>query len=156
MLQDVKGIGRKGELKEIKDGFARNFLIPQKQAEVATPDVLARWQRVWANKEKQEEKNLEQINEAREKLAGLVFNVELATIHPPKFDKDKLGRASGGVVESVNKQSIKEFLKKQGIKVEKDEVHLEHNLKEAGEHLVKISLGRGVEANLKVVVTHKN
>ena len=55
LLQDVKGIGKKGELKEVKDGFARNFLIPQKRAEAATSAVVARWQAVWASKEKQDE-----------------------------------------------------------------------------------------------------
>lgn len=144
LLQDIKSIGRRGELKEIKDGFARNFLIPQKQAEVATPEAMARWQRVWANKEKQEKENFERINQAKEKLTSLVFNVELKTT------KD------GGVVESVNKQSIKDFLEKQGIKnVEKDRIHLEHNLKEVGEHLVQISLSRGAEAELRVFISHK-
>ncbi len=144
LLQDIKSIGRRGELKEIKDGFARNFLIPQKQAEVATPEAMARWQRVWANKEKQEKENFERISQAKEKLTSLVFNVELKTT------KD------GGVVESVNKQSIKDFLEKQGIKnVEKDRIHLEHNLKEVGEHLVKISLGKGAEAELRVLISHK-
>lgn len=157
LLQDIKGIGRRGELKEVKDGFARNFLIPQKQAEAATPEVVARWQKVRANKEKQGEEDLERISRAKEKLTSLVFNVELKTIHPPKFSEDKLGSArSGGVVESVNKQSIKDFLEKQGIKnVEKDRIHLEHNLKEVGEHLVKISLGRGAEAELRVLISHK-
>jgi len=144
LLKDIKGVGKKGELKEIKDGFARNFLIPQKQAEPATPEVRARWQRISANKEKQGEENLERINQAKEKLTNLVFNVELKTT------KD------GGVVESVNKQSIKNFLEKQGIKnMEKDRIRLEHNLKDAGEHLVKISLGRSVEAIIKIVVVHK-
>lgn len=144
LLKDIKSIGRRGELKEIKDGFARNFLIPQKQAEVATPEAMARWQRVWANKEKQEKENFERINQAKEKLTSLVFNVELKTT------KD------GGVVESVNKQSIKDFLEKQGIKnVEKDRIHLEHNLKEVGEHLVQISLSRGAEAELRVFISHK-
>ena len=76
---------------------------------------------------------------------SLVFNVELKTT------KD------GGVVESVSKQSIKDFLEKEGIRnVEKDKIYFEHNLKEAGEHLVKISLGRGVEAELRVVISHKS
>ncbi len=158
LLQDIKGIGRRGELKEIKDGFARNFLIPQKQAEAATPEAVARWQRVWANKEKQGEEDFERINRTKEKLDNLMFNVELKTIHSSKFGEDKLGEArrSGGVVESVNKQSIKDFLEKQGIKnVEKDRIHLEHNLKEVGEHLVKISLGRGVEAELRISIKYK-
>ncbi len=157
LLQDIKNIGRKGELKEIKDGFARNFLIPQKQAEAATPEAMVRWQRVWANKEKWEKGELERIKKAKEKLAGLVMKVELKTIaDPPKFSEAKLRRASGGVVESVNKQSIKDFLEKQGIKnVEKDRIHLEHNLKEVGEHLVKISLGRGVEAELRISIKYK-
>ncbi len=145
LLQDVKGIGKKGELKEVKDGFARNFLIPQKRAEAATSAVVARWQAVWASKEKQDEEDSERIRQAKEQLVSLVFNVELKTT------KD------GGVVESVSKQSIKDFLEKEGIRnVEKDKIYFEHNLKEAGEHLVKISLGRGVEAELRVVISHKS
>lgn len=142
LLKDIKSIGRRGELKEIKDGFARNFLIPQKQAEVATPEAMARWQRVWANKEKQGEEDFERINRAKEKLADLVFNVELKTT------KD------GGVVESVSKQLIKEFLQKQGIEIEKDDIRLDHNLKDAGERKLKIGLGRGEQAELKIMISH--
>jgi len=139
-LQDVRGVGRKGEQKEIKDGYARNFLIPKKLVEVAAPESLKKWQKIWQDKEKQEQENITEIQEAKKKIAALVFQ-------------------EGGVVESVSKQSIKEFLEKNiGLsanwRIEKDQIHLEHNLKDTGEHSVKISLGRGVEAGLKIVVSH--
>lgn len=142
-LQDVRGLGHKGEQKEIKDGYARNFLIPQKLAEVVTPESLKRWQKVWQDKKRQEETNLAGIKQAEDKITKILFEVGLKTT------KD------GGVVESVSKQLIKEFLEKQGIFVEKDQIHLERNLKEAGEHLIKISLGRGEEAELRISIKHK-
>ncbi len=146
-LQDVRGVGRKGEQKEIKDGYARNFLIPKKLVEVAAPESLKKWQKIWQDKEKQEQENITEIQEAKKKIAALVFHAELKTIK------------EGGVVESVSKQSIKEFLEKNiGLsanwRIEKDQIHLEHKLKDTGEHSVKISLGRGVEAGLKIVVSH--
>ncbi|HCI05630.1 TPA: 50S ribosomal protein L9 [Patescibacteria group bacterium] len=140
LLEDIKGIGGKGEIKEVKDGFAKNLLIPKKQAEPATREAVLRWQIVWANKAKEEQNNLGQIEQAKTKLAGIVFDAGLATT------KD------GGVVESVNKQAIKSFLEKRGIKVEKEQIHLEHSLKDIGEHQVKLSLGHGVEGVLKINV----
>lgn len=147
LLQDIKGIGRKGELKDVKDGFAKNFLIPAKKVEVATPEVLARWQNIWAGQAKHQAENLAKLENAKKNLDSTVFEAVL------KKTKD------GGVAFSVNKQMIKEYLEKQtgllsGLKIEKDDIQLEHNLKDEGEHLVKISLRHGLEAKLRIKISY--
>ncbi len=144
LLQDIKNIGKKGEIKEVKDGHARNLLIPQKLAEIATEQALAHWQRLQKQKQQEKQENLEQLLQWQEKISQLVFRVEL------EQGKD------GSVFGSVNKQSIKDYLKKQGIgKLEKDAVKLDHSLKDQGEYQAKILLGKGIEAMLKISIKYK-
>lgn len=142
-LQDVKGYGRKGELKDIKDGFARNFLIPKKLAQVATQDVLRKWESDQQQRAHSRQQLLSHTAERAEKIRHMQLNAELAS------DKN------GGVFASVSKQAIREFLAKQGIEIDDEAVLLDRPLKERGKHEVMIRLGQGVEAKLPVSISHK-
>ncbi|MEW5805711.1 MAG: 50S ribosomal protein L9 [Patescibacteria group bacterium] len=144
LLQDIKSLGRKGELKEVKTGYARNFLIPKKLAEIANPEALARWQKEQRQKQEQEEKDLEKFKQWQGEINQLVFEAELEQA------KD------GSVFAGVSKQMINRYLVGQGIgELAKDAIELEHSLKDEGEYKIKINLGKGLAAELKISIKHK-
>ena len=68
LLKDVKGLGKAGEIKEAKDGYARNYLIPKGFAKLATKEVIEEWKKEQAKKEAELKAELAKINEMKEKL----------------------------------------------------------------------------------------
>ncbi len=142
-LQDVKGYGKKGELKDIKDGFARNFLIPKRLAAAATQDVLRKWESDQQQQTHSRQQQLSHVTEQAERIKHMEFAAQLPA------DKN------GGVFASVNKQSVREFLAKQGIAVADEAIMLDHPLKEQGRHEVAIKLSQGMETKLPVLISHK-
>lgn len=139
LLQDVRGVGRKYDVKEVSDGYARNFLIPRKLGKPATPEAL--------NDLKIQKENWEKQTDAlREKLKKIQENLN----NKPLLFKLKLGEKEK-VFGSVTKKDVEESLKE----VDKDlliEVNLHRPIKTLGSHQVEISLGRGVMGEIKVQV----
>jgi large subunit ribosomal protein L9 len=143
-LQDVEGNGKKYEIKEVKDGYARNFLLPQKLARAATREAL-KW--LAGQKEvieKEAEEDLKKSQEMASNLDGLEVNISV-----------KVGN-EGQLFESINSQKIVEKLKEMGFEVKKSHVKLEEPIKELGEFPVSVSLNHNLEVELKVIVTTEN
>jgi large subunit ribosomal protein L9 len=138
LLQDIKGIGKKYEVKEVADGYARNFLFPKKMATAATPSTLA-------NLEK--EKALFEAKR-QERIAALKKEVEKISATPLRF-RLKVGK-KGEIFGSVSNLDIEKALKNLGVKEAKPE--LEQSLKELGEHKVTLDLGEGVKGEIKVIL----
>jgi large subunit ribosomal protein L9 len=140
-LKTVKGKGEKDQVKEIADGYARNFLIPQGIAVQATPD---RVRSLIAQKSSHDAKAAEDLERIQAFARGL---------------KDKTmefslkGDAHGSVFGSVNKDQILKALHEQGLRTEdRVEVYLEHPLKQFGEHKVEVHLEKGIKTMLNVRV----
>ncbi len=143
LLQDIKGIGKKGELKEMKDGYARNLLIPQKMAIAATAENMKQWTIQQRQLSEHNQKQHSDLLKQAQKIETVLYAHELPT------DKN------GSVFGAVNKQSIKDFLISHQIEVSNEYILLEHPLKEQGEYTVGIDLGQGITGTLKIVITHK-
>lgn len=143
LLQDVEGLGKKYELKEVKDGHARNLLLPQKLARPATKEAL-RW---LADQkeiiEKQAEEDLKKSQGLASNLDGLEINISV-----------KVGD-EGQLFESINSQKIAEKLKEMGFDVKKSQIKLEDPLKELGEFPVNIVFNHNLEAEIKVIVAEE-
>lgn len=141
LLKDVEKIGKKFEVKEVKDGYARNFLIPQGLAKQATEEVL-KWLEVQKEiEEKKAEGDLKKIQE----LASAVATQEI--IIPVKIgDQDQL-------FESINSQKISEKLKEAGFDIKKSQIELSDPIKELGEFPIKIKFEHNLEAEITVIVT---
>jgi len=145
LLQDIKGLARKFDVKEIKDGYARNFLIPKGLVKIATEQTVKELetQKFAWSKEKQEIKN--KLETLAKDLAGQEFKFALKT-----------GK-KGEVFGSVSKDDIKTRIYAdidadlRGY-LEDIEVNLERPIKKLGEHQVEINLGKGVKVNIKVSV----
>lgn len=141
LLQDVKGQGKKGEIIEASDGYARNFLMPRKLAAPATADVLNA--KKIAYEATQRRMRLEK--EAAEKLAK-----ELKDL--PVHIKAKAG-SGGKLFGSVTAKEIAEEMKKQHqVDVQKNKIVLEETIKNFGTYEVKVKLYPEVTGTLRVVV----
>ena len=141
LLQDVEGLGKKYEIKDVKDGHARNFLIPEKKAKAATKQAL-KWlsdQKEVIDKEVEEDLKKEQALASQ--FDGLEINISV-----------KVGD-EGQMFESINAQKIVEKLKEMGFEVKKSQVKLENPIKELGEFPISISLDHNLEAEIKVIIT---
>ncbi len=141
LLQDVEDVGKKYEVKEVKDGHARNFLIPKKMAKAATKKALE-----WLESQREViEKELEEGLKLTQELASRLDGLEVP--FPVKIGD------SGELFESVTAAKIADQLVKMGYEVKKSEVTLKDPIKEVGEFPVKINLDHNLEAEITVVIT---
>jgi large subunit ribosomal protein L9 len=139
-LKDVEKIGKKFEVKEVKDGYARNFLLPQGLVKQATKEALE-WLEV--QKEIQGKKAEDDLKKAQE-LASSLDDLEVA-IPVKAGDSDQL-------FESVTAQKISEKLKEMGFDVKKSQIGLKEPIKEIGEFPIKIKLEHNLEVEIRVEV----
>lgn len=144
-LKDVPKIGKMGEIKEISEGYANNFLIPKGLGAVATKEIQAKYLK--ENKERKEK--IERINlrleQEKNELEKRTFIVYLKT--------DKKGKTFGGVhereiAEAVSKKMGKEYLKSQVI--------MEQSIKQLGDYKVQLKLQNGLLATITISVLGNN
>ncbi len=143
LLQDVANLGKKHEVKEVKNGFARNFLIPQKLVKPATREALKWLENQKKIEEIKAEGDLKKVQEVASKLDGL------EVVIPVKIGED------GQLFESINNQKIAEKLKELGFDVKKTQIGLENPIKESGEFPLKVGLEHNLEAEITVIVTRE-
>jgi large subunit ribosomal protein L9 len=141
LLEKVVNLGNLGDIVKVKDGFARNFLIPQKKARRATKDAIAEFEVRRAELEKVAAEKLAAATAQGEKLAGQVIQIS-----------QKAG-VDGRLFGSVTNFDIAEALKAQGFVVEKAQVRLPTGpLKLVGEHPVQVGLHTDVVIDVTVTV----
>jgi len=144
LLQDVRTIGKKHEVKEVSDGYARNFLFVNRLAEPATSGALAKLEKMKSASEAEDQELAKRLQGIARELneIGLQFELE-ADEH-------------GSVFGSVNKDAILKALREHGfVRNEHVVVTLEHPIKKVGDYVVPVDLKKGITANLKVVVKKK-
>ena len=141
LLEKVVNLGNLGDIVKVKDGYARNFLIPNKHARRATKDAIAEFEVRRAELEKVAAEKLAAAQAQGEKLAGSTVQIG-----------QKAG-VDGRLFGSVTNADIADALVKQGFAVEKAQVRLpEGPLKLVGEHAVQISLHTDVLVDVNVAV----
>ncbi|WP_108061009.1 50S ribosomal protein L9 [Poseidonibacter lekithochrous] len=141
LIKDVKGLGKTGEVKEVKDGYGKNFLVGKGLAKHATPEVLNRYK---AEQRKLAENEAAEIAAAKELSEKL--NATKLTI------KHKIG-ANGHLIGSVTNKEISESLNSQfSIELDKKHLSLEKKIKAEGTFEVDCKLGHGIHATLSVVI----
>ncbi len=143
LLQDIDNLGKKYEIKEVKDGYARNFLIPKGLAKLATKEVMSWLETQKETEAKKEEKELKKVQEFASSMEGL------EVIIPVKIGEE------GQLFESINAQKIFEKLKELGFKVKKSQIDLAEPLKEIGEFPVKIKFEHNLEVEIKIIVNEE-
>jgi large subunit ribosomal protein L9 len=144
LKQDVKDLGKVGELVNVANGYARNFLFPRKLAAEATEKRVKEfehWQRVADSRRK---KAMGERKETLEKIAGLqlVFKLNAG-------EEDKL-------FGSVTNKDISDELEKQGHIVDKRDISLPEPIKVLGQHKAMINMGEGLEQEIVITVERLN
>ncbi len=139
LVKDVDSVGKMGELKDVADGFARNFLIPNGLAEPATDQNIAKVKQVLQQQEKEKREELKEIQKLGREIDGTEMVIKM------KAEKEKL-------FGSVDEKVVLDRLREQNFETKRMRIELEDVIKEIGEYPVKVSLGHGIEANIKVII----
>jgi len=143
LLQDIDNLGKKYEIKEVADGYARNFLIPKGLAKPATKENLK-----WL--ESQKEIEVKKAEEELKKVQEVATNIDGQEI----IILVKVG-AEGQLFESITSQKIYEKLKELGFEIKKSQIDLPEPIKELGEYPVKIKFEHNLEAEIKIIVVEE-
>jgi len=140
LLQDVKNLGKKGDIKEVADGYAQNFLFPKKIATLATDSAIKN-----AQAQKEEEAKSEKAkNEELQKLANELKSKKIIITA-----KEKDGKLFG----SIAAKDIAEELKKQGLNISEGSIIIKETIKKIGGYEVGIKLSKEIET--KIIVNIK-
>lgn len=141
LLKDVKGIGKKGEVVNAKDGYARNFLIPKGFAAIATSSSVKEAQHFQKAQAAREQKELEDAQQRKTKLEEQKLALSV-----------KAGEA-GRIFGSITSMDIAAALEKAGYATDKKDILLKSPIKEVGEHEVEVRLHTKVHATVKLSVS---
>jgi len=141
LLKDVKGTGKAGEVKEVSDGYGKNFLIGKGLALLATNEVINKHKAQMRREAEKEAAEIEEAKEIATKLDSQKFTV-----------KHKIG-ANGHLIGSVTNKEIAEVLKTQAdIEIDKKQITLKSKIKTIGIFEADCKLGHGIHGIAKIDV----
>ena len=141
LIKDVKDLGKKGEIKEVKDGYGQNFLIGKGFALLATNEVMRKYESDQRKKAAAEAEEIANLKEIEKQLKTLKLVV-----------KRKLG-ANGSLFGAVTKEEIAHDLKAQhSIEIDKKAIEIEHAIKTTGNFTISVKLGHGIHATLTLEI----
>ncbi len=141
LIKDVKSLGKKGEIKDVKDGYGRNFLIGKGFALHATNEVIKKYEAEQKRKAKADADEIQRLKGLEKDIANLKLVI-----------KRKLG-ANGSLFGAVTKDEIANELKNQhNIEIDKKSVEIDKAIKMTGEFDISIKLGHGIHAKLTVEI----
>lgn len=139
LLQDVKNLGNKGDVKDVAEGYAQNFLLPKKMAEIATETII---KLVQNQKAKDKKIEIEKIVELRA-LANKLKNKKITILA-----KEKDGKLFG----SVTAKNIQEALQEEGLNISLDSIIIKEAIKKIGSFEIEIGLAEEVETKIIIEV----
>ena len=140
LLDDVPKLGRRGEIRDVSDGYARNYLLPHKLALNATSSNL---------------KNLDAIKLRQESQAAKLRHESEGQAKALAFTQSRQASDEGKLFGSVGKADIAAFLSQHGIEVERRRIVMDEPIKTLGEFSVPVRLHSDVTAQLKVSVNRE-
>lgn len=144
LKEDVKSLGKMGDIVNVAEGYARNYLIPKKLA----VEALTKNLKALEHQKKSIEEKAKKIQTSAESLAAKIGSMNVS-IEAKAGEEEKL-------FGSITAMDISEALKKQGIDIDKKQIHIEEPIKRLGDHSVQIKIHHNVTARLNVSVTAEN
>lgn len=144
LLQDVKGKGKKGQMIEISDGYARNYMLPRKIAMEATPDAV--------NTMRMNDKATQE-RQARERAEAMKLAKRMKAMTLTVYAK---GGGAGRLFGSVTSQEIADALQAQGITLDKRKIVMDDPIKNVGTYTVRCKLGYEITAQLTVQIQERS
>lgn len=143
LKKQVPNLGAEGTVHQVQMGYAKNYLLPQGLAELATEGKLEEKKKKEETTQMQKEKAEEKAKELAQQLEGVKLDV-----------RRKLTK-TGKIFGSIKPKDIVSRLEKKGIELEEDQVEMESHLEETGVHKVSVDLGFDYEVELKVKISEK-
>ena len=141
LLQDIKNVGKKNEVINANDGYARNFLFPKKLAVEANKDNMLKLEAKQASKAHKKNLEIEANKQKAKKIEEITLNLKV-----------KAG-ANGKTFGGITSKEISEGLKKQtGIEIDKKKIALKETIKTIGTYTIDVKFGDGVNAQLKICI----
>lgn len=140
LLKDVPKLGKRYDVKDVSDGYARNFLFPKKLAIVAIESEIKKLELKKEAMQAEAEKDLEKNQEVARKLEDMEIEISA------KAGKD------GNLYAAISPAQIAKALKGKGLEIKKEQVKINEPIKELGEKEVIIEFPHGLEAKIKVIV----
>jgi large subunit ribosomal protein L9 len=140
LQKDVKDVGRVGDMVNVSEGFARNFLFPRKLASEATEKRMKEWEHLKRVADTKKKKAVAERQELLNKVNGQTVKFKLAA-----GENDKL-------FGTVTTNDISKELEKAGHSVDKRDIHLEEPIKVLGQHKAIVRMGEGLEAKIMIAV----
>lgn len=140
LIKDVKSLGKTGEVKEVKDGYGKNFLIAKGFAKHATDEVLEQWAQEQADIQAKIDEEIAVANKIKAQIEASKFTV-----------RHKVG-ANGHLIGSVTNKEISEIMAAEGIELDKKAIHLENKIKTPGIFNAECKLGHAIHASAKIDV----
>lgn len=140
LLQDIENLGKKNDVKNVADGYARNFLFPKNLAKPASKQALEELKK---QKELEAQKAEEDLKKVQE-IVAQIDRLEIETL----VKVDEQGKLYG----SINEIKIGQILKEKGFDIKKDQIKIPQPIKEIGEYPVTILFDHGLEAEIKIIV----
>ena len=141
LKQDVKNLGKIGEIKEVSDGYARNFLIPKGLADEATTNRLKETQEKNTREAKRKDKEKADAEEVKKRLDGKIVKI-----------KAKAGTGDK-LFGAVTSREIAEILQKEfSLSLDKKKIEMGEAIKHLGQYKIKIKIYPSIQAEVKVIV----
>jgi len=140
LLSDIKDLGKMGDVVTVKEGYARNYLIPRKLVKEATPGNMKNLDGILKKREAAEAKLLAEANVLADKISAISI-----TISAQAGEEDKL-------FGSVSSEMIAEALSGEGLSIDKRDIDTGEQIKKLGDYKVSVKVHPNVKATLKVLV----
>jgi large subunit ribosomal protein L9 len=140
LQKDVKNVGKVGDVVNVKDGFARNFLFPRKMAIQATESRVSEWEHIKKVSEAKKKKAVAERKELLAKLSGVTLTFKMVA-----GEKDK-------IFGSVTPHDISKELEGKGYQVDRRDIQIEEAIKSLGQHKATVTFGEDLKAEVTVVV----
>lgn len=143
LLQDVRGKGKKGQMLEVSDGYARNYMLPRKIAMEATADAI--------NTMRMNDKATQE-RQARERAEAMELAKRMKAMTLTVYAK---GGGAGRLFGSVTSQEIADALQSQGITLDKRKIVIDEPIKNVGTYTIRCKLGYEITAQLTVQIQER-
>jgi large subunit ribosomal protein L9 len=140
LKHDVKGLGREGDVKDVKDGYARNFLFPTGKATMADAGALKNWERHRAEREERDRSEREAAEATAERLRELKLEVPV-----------KAGE-KGRLFGSVTNREIADLIAREGIEIDRHAIHLREPIKTLGDFKADVHVMAGIDAQVSISI----
>lgn len=141
LQEDIEKLGKKGEIVDVRSGYARNFLLPRELVVEATPQNIKESEKLRERKEQRQARELEEAN----KLAGKINNIEV-TLKVKSGENDRLFGA-------VTSQEIAEYISQNhDLKIDKRKIDLKENIKALGNYKINVKVHPKVTAEIALEV----